>query len=186
MPHPEATPPKLDNAYLQCKPVTSRSCASHFNMGAEETWYARFPNARGLSLDRSLKEFSDFTWLLEMDNYCSRMLHALLCFHYFPPCSPPSHPGLLVQPCQEVCKEATRACLPIARALRGDAVSIPNHLDCANFAEHTHRNARYYHHEGRAENTAVGSFSPNTVLACPNASEFVYLAERQVVKITVD
>ena len=174
MPAPETTPPKLDSAYHQCKPVPSRSCARHFNMREEDTWYATFPNARGLSLSHSLREFSDFSWLMEMDNYCSRMLYTLLCFHYFPPCSLPSDPGLVVQPCREVCREATEACLPIARALRGDAVSIPYHLDCANFVEYNHRSARYYRHGGRADNTAAGSLTPNVVLACPNSCEFYF------------
>ena len=173
MPAPESTPPKLDSAFHQCKPVPIRTCARHFNMPEETTWYATFPNARGLGLAHSLKEFSDFTRLLEMGNYCSLMLHTLLCFHYFPPCSPPNNPGLVVQPCQEVCREATEACLPIARAMSGDAVSIPNHLDCVNFAEYSHHRTRYYNHASRADNTASGTvISPNVVLACPNSCEF--------------
>lgn len=141
------------------------------------TWYATFPNARGLGLTHSLREFSDFTRLLEMDNYCSLMLYSLLCFHYFPPCSPPNSSAFVVEPCQEVCREATEACLPIARAINGDAVSIPNHLDCANFAEYGQRRARYYYPGGRADNTATRSLSPNVVLACPNSCELknIYL-----------
>lgn len=171
MPAPDTTPPKLDNAYHQCKPVPSRACARHFNMPEGSTWYATFPNARGLGLTHSLREFSDFMRLLEMDNYCSLMLYSLLCFHYFPPCSPPNSPAFVVEPCQEVCREATEACLPIARAINGDAVNIPNHLDCANFAEYGHRRARYYYPGGRADNTATRSLSPNVVLACPNSCE---------------
>ena len=188
MPAPESTPPKLDTPYHQCKPVPSRTCARHFNMPEENTWYATFPNARGLGLNHALKEFSDFSRLLEMENYCSQMLYTLLCFHYFPPCSLPNNPGLVVQPCQEVCREATEACLPIARAMSGDAVRIPNHLDCTNFAEYHNRRARYYHHGGRADNTATGAtVSPNLVLACPNSCEFnhSYIKKYLLIRISL-
>ena len=165
--------PKLDASYHhRCKPVHNHSCAKHFNMLEEDAWYARFPNNRGVGLSRSLNEFADFTWLLELNNYCSRMLYTLLCFHYFPPCSPLSLLQLIVQPCREVCREATEACLPIARAVHGEAVSIPHHLDCANFQSSS------LHHRSSGvkfvvENDATLSNDPTVVLACPNSSEFV-------------
>ena len=175
MPYPDPPPFKLDSAYYQCKAVPSRSCASHFNMAEGDTWYARSPNLRGLNMSHSLEEFLDFSWLLEMDNYCSKMLRTLLCLHYFPPCSPNSSPAVLVQPCREVCREAAEACLPIARALRGDSIIIPHHLNCANFPDYENRrSSRYYHHEGRADNSPVGLLRPNTVLACPNACKLAY------------
>lgn len=170
MPTPETTPPKLDLAYHQCKPLNNHTCALHFNMREGDAWYARFPNTRGLSLDRSLKEFSDFTWLLEQNNYCSHMLYTLLCFHYFPPCSPLNGPELIAQPCQEVCREATEACLPIAKAIHGDFVNIPHHLDCANFksAAHGPGSVQYEH---RVENELASPTDPTVVVACPNSCE---------------
>lgn len=154
---------------FQCKPVTNNSCARHFNMSEEDTWYARFPNTRGLSLKRSLDEFSDFSWLLDQNNYCSHMLHLLLCFYYFPPCSPRYNFDLFAKPCQEVCKEATDACLPIARALRDGAVSIPRHLDCVNFTSRSRDEDAVRVNVATTRSTG----SPTSVLACPNASEFV-------------
>lgn len=152
---------------FQCKPVTNSTCAKHFNMRVENTWYARFPNARGLSLNRSINEFSDFSWLLELNNYCSHMLHLLLCFYYFPPCSPQYQFDLFAKPCQEVCREATDACLPIVRALRGGAVSIPRHLDCVNFTSRSSVGVRV--NVATTRSTGLST----SVLACPNASEFV-------------
>lgn len=153
----------------QCKPVTNSSCAKHFNMRQEDTWYARFPNARGLGLKRSLNEFSDFSWLLELNNYCSHMLHLLLCFYYFPPCSPQYQFDLFAKPCQEVCREATDACLPIARALRDGAVSIPRHLDCVNFTSKSSAGDAVRVNVATTRSTGQST----SVLACPNASEFV-------------
>lgn len=165
MPPPEVSPPKTDvvnNAYLRCMPVNDRSCASFFNMGEEDLWYARFPNARGLSLNRSLKEFTDFSWLLSQNNYCSRMLYTLLCFHYFSPCTPSlGNPDIVAQPCREICNEATEACVPIARAKHGDGLSIPGHLECTNFEQGN---------DG-AGNRVTGSAHSTVVLACPNSSE---------------
>ena len=64
----------------QCKelPKTiSGLCADYFG---RETWHGRFPNARGLDMDDSIEEFFHFFALLYQDNYCSHMLHNLLCF----------------------------------------------------------------------------------------------------------
>ena len=153
------TSPSKAALHHQCKPVTNGSCAHYFNMRDEDSWYARFPNARGLGLTRSLKEFYDFSWLLNQSNYCSRMLHIMLCFYYFPPCSPLWNPEMSARPCREVCREATEACQPIARALRGSAVSIPRHLDCANFEE--------------SRGAGNGEVDSTELLACPNSSEFL-------------
>lgn len=172
LPTPYSKPPVLDSAYQRCKPISDdewpsrRSCARHFSMGAENTWHATFPNARGFNVNDSMREFSDFSSLLEMDNYCSRMLYTLLCFYYFPPCSLHTHPGMVVQPCQEVCREATEACLPAVRALSGGSVGlIPPHLNCSNFEEYRLRQLRYFNPERREDRTR----QPNTVLACPNS-----------------
>lgn len=100
-------------------------CARHFNL---ETWYGQFPNARGLSLQESLTEFSHFDPLLTLDDYCSHVLFNLLCFHYFPKCSP-ERPLLAATPCRETCTEAVRAC---QRHL-GDSYRFPEHLGCTNF-----------------------------------------------------
>lgn len=157
--------PSAKSAYTsvryECKPVANLTCTRHFNM-REGTWYARFPNARGLDRNRSMEEFSDFSWLLEQENYCSRMLYILLCFYYFPPCSPPSGPELVAWPCNEVCREAAEACLPIARAMRGDNLDIPRHLDCSNFESGSH--AQDIIRRPGSEETGV-------LLACPNASK---------------
>lgn len=173
LPAPERTYTHIQSPYtFQCEPVTNRTCAHHFNMREEDTWYARFPNARGLSLNRSLNEFSDFSKLLVQNNYCSHMLHILLCFYYFPPCSPRIESDLFAKPCQEVCREATEACLPLARAMRNDgndAVSIPRHLDCVNFQSRSSVGNTIRPDVGITRSTGVST----VVLACPNASESV-------------
>ena len=153
-------------AFHQCKPIENSICARHFNniMRENDTWYARLPNARGLNLDRSLKEFADFSWLLEQNNYCSRMLYFTLCFYYFPPCSPQSSPEVAAGLCQEVVREATEACLPIAQALHGDSVGIPHHLDYANFESKEPRV------QDDIQPEVIGY--AGDLLACPNASEF--------------
>lgn len=167
LPAPERTYTYSQSPYtFQCEPVTDRSCAHHFNMREEDTWYARFPNARGLGLNQSLNEFFDFSKLLDQNNYCSHMLHTLLCFYYFPPCSPKIESDLYAKPCQEVCREATEACLPIARAMGDEAVSIPRHLDCVNFQS--------VGNTVRPDVAITRSTGVSTVvLACPNTSESV-------------
>lgn len=167
---PKADTSSLD-AFYQCKPVANSSCARHFNMREEDAWYAGFPNARGFSLNRSLKEFSDFSWLLHQKNYCSRMLYNLLCFYYFPPCLPQNGPELVARPCYEVCREAADACLPIAQVIRGDTVNIPHHLNCANFEKSRVQDDI----RGDSEVTrSAAADSTTVVLACPNASELNY------------
>ena len=156
---------ETSTSFHQCIPVANLSCARHFNM-REGSWYARFPNARGLDLNRSIGEFSDFSWLLHQNNYCSRMLYILLCFYYFPPCSPQSGPQLIARPCNEVCREAAEACLPIAKVMRGDSLRIPRHLDCSNFESGT---------RVLEDIRGPGSDGPSVLLACPNASELVVL-----------
>ena len=162
IPSAKSTSDVYTSVRYECKPVANLSCTRHFNM-REGTWYARFPNARGLDRNHSKEEFSDFSWLLNQDNYCSRMLYILLCFFYFPPCSPQSGPELVARPCNEVCREAAEACLPIARAMRGDNLDIPRHLDCSNFESGS-----------RAPEDIIrrpGSEETGVLVACPNASE---------------
>ena len=175
MPSPEVSSPKthINSAYLRCMPVTDRSCARFFNMREEDTWYARFPSSRGLGLSRSVKEFSDFSWLLNQDNHCSSMLYTLLCFHYFSPCTPSlRNPEIVARPCREVCDEATEACLPIVRAKHGDAVNIPRHLNCTNFERGN---------DG-AGNHVTGSANSTVVIACPNSSELSQYVNKHLVQ----
>ena len=144
----------------ECKQLESTRCAEHFHT-RDRSWYAQFPNARGLNANQSINEFGDFSVFLDLNNYCSHMLYALLCFHYFPHCSP-VRPELAAMPCQEVCREAMEACLPVARALMGGQnLHIPLHLECYHFESKESEVLR------SAESN--GSFVP---LACPNASEF--------------
>ena len=142
----------------ECKRLDSNICARHFNT---RSWYGQFPNERGLNANQSISEFGDFSVLLGLNNYCSHMLYALLCFHYFPQCSP-QQPSVAVKPCFEVCTEAMDACLPIAHALSGkDVLTIPSHLECANF-KRMERNV----------STSAETNGSSLPLACPKPSKF--------------
>ena len=118
---------------FECRELRGSVCADHFGLA---TWYGRFPNAIGMSKDDSVVDFFNFFALLYQDNYCSHMLHNLLCFHYFPFCSP-SCPDSSVTPSRQLCTEAVKACLPYARVLYGGAFEnhFPKFLNCTSFPE---------------------------------------------------
>lgn len=147
-------------------------CADHFG---EETWYGRFPNARGLDLDDSIVEFFHFFALLYQDNYCSLMLFKLLCFHYFPLCSSEC-PDIGVTPCRQVCTEAVEACLPYARVLYGKMFdnSFPQYLNCSCFANVNSEKKECRINASSSSNSNGPSSSNEEVdhLECPNASKF--------------
>ena len=155
----------------QCKelPKTiSGLCADYFG---RETWHGRFPNARGLDMDDSIEEFFHFFALLYQDNYCSRMLHNLLCFHYFPLCSTEC-PGVEVTPCRQLCSEAVKTCLPYARVLYGKIFQndkgheFPHYLNCSSFETEVD------YHSSMYNSTDVHCSSPEEKhLDCPSASE---------------
>ena len=157
-------PSQSSNCHYECTELSSSLCASHFGLGVDENWYARFPNARGLGRDESITEFFHFYRLLELDNYCSHVLYNLLCFHYFPKCSA-QRPRLAAVPCRETCEEAVSSCLEHARAIqKNPSFQFPEHLNCSNF------------HYGSSpcgdgatdgENDNCGS----ECSACPNASK---------------
>ena len=143
----------------ECEEVLASFCTDHY--GAD-SWYARFPNARDQQYTEALGEFLDFyrAGLLSLDNYCSHMLHNLLCFHYFPKCEP-NRPRLGAIPCQETCNEAQAACIQHARAKRPNFV-FPAHLNCSNFPSGS-----------RDCDLVLGEEAGCTAhcSACPNASE---------------
>ena len=164
-----------DETQYQCKQVPrtlSGLCADYFG---RETWHGRFPNTRGLDMDDSVVEFFHFFALLYQDNYCSYMLHNLLCFHYFPLCSTEC-PGVEVAPCRQLCAETVKACLPYARALYGtmfeNGRDFPHYLNCSSFEAteldyHTNRSSVY-------NSTTVHCSSPEEkYLDCPSASKLV-------------
>lgn len=100
-------------------------CARHFNF----SFNGMFPNSRDLSMPQAVSEFSAFLPLLELNNYCSHVLHSFLCYHYFPPCAPESHPAYL--PCREVCEVAWKECLDLTYQMY--SIPPPEHLNCTNF-----------------------------------------------------
>lgn len=156
----------------ECKEVPRELCADHFGV---ESWYGRFPNTKGLDLDDSIVEFFHFFALFYQNNYCSHMLLNVLCFHYFPLCSPEC-PDIGVTPCRQLCTEAVESCLPYARVLYRDIFKdindFPHILNCSNFAD---ANSETTH----CSSTVSSSFNSNApccfasavvALECPNAS----------------
>ena len=117
----------------ECRELRSSTCADHFGLA---TWYGRFPNDVGLNRDDSVVDFFNFFALLYQDNYCSNVLHNLLCLHYFPLCSP-SCPDQWVTPSRQLCTEALEACLPYAHVLYGGAFenTFPKFLNCTSFSK---------------------------------------------------
>lgn len=67
---------------------------------------AMFPNPRGQYMADAMKEFNDFATL--MDKGCSEKLGTLLCFFYFPFCTPGY--SIVIKPCRSLCEEVTRDC----------------------------------------------------------------------------
>ena len=106
-------------------------CNSVFNRSATEA-YTKLPNDRGLTLEASIFEFSEFDQLLQQN--CSSSLWTLLCFYYFPQCNPNYSLKHVVTPCREQCVEAKRHCEPLL--LRYNA-SWPEHLECSKFNRHS-------------------------------------------------
>ena len=132
----------------KCNPnVFQRTCSNFFHgvgasSGVEDTnrlppasipMPSLFPNARNLSIVDAMREFSDFDRILELDNYCSYLLHSFLCIHYFSPCDPSSEAGNpLVVPCREICVLAMGGCLDYVFDTYLN-ISLPEHLNCSNF-----------------------------------------------------
>ena len=152
----------------------SGPCADYFVV---ETWYGRPLDAlEGLDPDDSIAEFFDFFALLYQDNYCSRMLFTLLCFHYFPPCSP-ARPGVVATPCRHVCTEAMTACLPYAHALYGKMFesAFPQYLNCSHFAEVDADNISLECSVNASDESSTCStireLDEISSFACPNASK---------------
>ena len=144
----------VHGARYECRELRHNMCADHYGL---ETWYGRFPNAAGLNKDDSVANFFNFFALLYQDNYCSHVLHTLLCTHYFPPCSPDC-PDRWVTPSRQLCAEAVEACQPYARILYGREFES-DFLNCTSFAE-----------ASLVENCLINSES-NTTGTCCSASE---------------
>ena len=140
----------------RCEEIPPGLCATYFQTG---DWYGRFPNARGQNLSEAVDEFFDFSHFLTMDNYCSHMLHVLLCFHYFPYCEV-SRPELGAIPCCEICNEALTSCITHAKALQPN-FTFPAHLNCNNFPSSYSINGC-----GRVDE---GAGHCNCITACPGA-----------------
>ena len=150
-----------ETSECQCEEIQSSLCATHFGT---QTWFGRFPNARNLDKSGSIAEFFHFYPLLLLNNYCSHVLYNLLCFHYFPKCSP-ERPGLGATPCRETCNEAIAACYDHVRA-RSPNYVFPEHLNCSNF------HSGESNCGGGSVTGEDGSGCEETCTACPNASEF--------------
>ena len=144
--------------YDACAELPGNICGTHFDL----EWHARFPNARGQHYDEALGEFFDFYSLLELDNYCSHVLYNLLCFHYFPQCSP-DRPLLAGIPCRETCEETVASCLEHARTVYPSFV-FPEHLNCSNFQ---YGSSPCGAGSATGENDDCGS----ECIACPDASK---------------
>ena len=119
-----------------CLEVRQDYCASFFNGRDAEApyspssfWPSTFPNAINFTLPEALIGFSTFKVLLDLDNYCSYLLHSFLCMHFFPPCLPDKR---LIVPCRRVCEEAMEECLNYVYEEYLN-VSTPWHLECSNF-----------------------------------------------------
>lgn len=105
-------------------------CNQVFNRSDGES-YAKIPNTRGATLDRSIDEFNDFYALLNAHRpSCYLALWSLLCFHYFPQCRPDLPLKYVVTPCREVCEKARRGCVDF---LETGNMTWPEHMDCAKF-----------------------------------------------------
>lgn len=149
-----------------CQEIFGSSCAHHF--GADH-WAARFPNARELDLFHSLSEFQHFEPILVMDNYCSHVLHNLLCFHYFPKCDLENHSQLGATPCRETCIEATTACIEHVRAIQNNPLfEFPEHLNCNNFANGSQCCITVSEVSGENDDEC-----DSLCTACPSASKFI-------------
>lgn len=102
-------------------------CNAVFNRSANEE-YVKFPNARGMTMEASRREFLDFLPLLIKN--CSLKLWTLLCFHYFPQCCPELPLRYAVTPCRETCEEVKRRCFGIMEFYN---MTWPEHMECSKF-----------------------------------------------------
>lgn len=95
----------------QCRPFHHPYCNSFPNF-----YFAQFPNPRqsresdlpkGVTYEQeAVKEFNDFIPLL--NTKCSDKLGTLLCFFYFPFCSP--YFPVNIRPCRSLCEEVCSEC----------------------------------------------------------------------------
>lgn len=115
---------------LQCQLVEETQCTRHFN----RPFYGVFPT-RKLSMSQAVSEFGNFLPLLELNNYCSHVLHSFLCYHYFSPCL---RLGRIDEkeytaffPCRELCELAWSECLNTT--FQHLSIPPPEHLNCQNF-----------------------------------------------------
>lgn len=155
----------------ECTQLERSMCADHFGVAQ---WYGRFPN-RGLGRDDSTVEFFHFFALLYQENYCSHLLHHLLCFHYFPPCSPGCSVSSSVTASLRLCEEALEACLPYARVLYGHTSNgaFPQLFNCSNLGEETYNGDC----PAATENNSTTTTSSSIIEPCCSSEdeEYVYL-----------
>lgn len=100
--------------------------------------FANFPNPRQQEhslpsieeyIEDANREFQHFYPLLNPP--CSDKLATLLCFLYFPFCSPGS--DLVVYPCRELCEEITDPDSECTQWLNSYGLEWGKHFDCRNF-----------------------------------------------------
>ena len=163
--------PTSETHQKECRALRGSMCADHFGT---ETWYGLFPNDQGLDKDDSIAEFFHFFALLHQDNYCSHLIHNLLCYLYFPPCSPQC-PGRGVTPSRQLCEEAVEACLPYAQVLYGSTFqkTFPKFINCSSFAQESSSVGTCPTSRGNTT-TAIESCCSTDTLHSPNASKYVY------------
>ena len=108
-----------------CEVVKEKVCSNYFN----KTFCSHFPTStRDLSMEDTISEFSHFLRLLNLDNYCSYLLHTFLCYYYYPVCTLAENPLL---PCRELCEEVFDECL--TKIYKTWRISPPEHLNCSRF-----------------------------------------------------
>ena len=114
----------------ECVVFDDHPCNAMFNRTESER-YAKFPNSRGMTMEGSRKEFMQYYTLFNLrPQGCYLEMWSLLCFHYFPQCSPGLPLRFIVTPCRETCQRARTGCDDF---LRDRNISWPEHLDCARF-----------------------------------------------------
>ena len=119
-----------DSDGAECKKFEKHPCNDVFNRTASER-YAKFPNSRGMTLEGSMEEFAQYFTLFNLQpEGCYLEMWSLLCFHYFPQCSPTLPLRYIATPCRETCERARAGC----EGFLGDRnISWPEHLDCSKF-----------------------------------------------------
>ena len=107
-----------------CVVVKENICSNYFNGNL----CSYFPTStRDLSMKETISEFSHFLPLLKLDNYCSYLLHTVLCYHYYPACTAQNH----LLPCRGLCEEVFDECL--TKIYKSWKISAPDHLNCSRF-----------------------------------------------------